>query len=85
MKKLCAGKPVEIAGVTLIPVEWMTISAQQESGHTWLQATKEVVAMLICEADKTHLLDVNGESLPLEYWLPKVEGLESAVQACQKD
>lgn len=85
MKELRAGPAMQVEGVTLIPVEWVTISAQSEAGHSWLQASKEVAAVLICEADKLYLLDVNGESLPVEEWLARVDGLEAGLRACRPD
>jgi len=83
VNELRAGPALEVAGVTLIPVEYTSITAQQEAGHTWLQVGKEVVAVLICEADSTRFLDISGQSLSLDEWLPRVKGLEAGLRACR--
>ena len=83
MKVLSAGRAVEAAGLTLIPIERMSITVQQEGGHIWLQANKEVAAVVFCEARGIRMVDVSGEVLPLEEWLPQVEGLEAGLQSCR--
>jgi len=81
--KYRAGPALRVAGRCLIPVEWVSITAQHEGGHLWLQAEKAVAAVVFCEADTTSMLDVSGESMSLEEWLPKVDGLAAALQACR--
>jgi hypothetical protein len=83
MNELRAGRALEVAGVILIPVERISITAQQEGGHVWLQANKEVAAVVVCEAQAVRLLDVSGETLSLDEWLGQVAGLEESLQACR--
>jgi hypothetical protein len=83
MNLLRAGGVVEVAGIRLIPVERISITTQQDGSHVWLQASKEVAAVAICEAQSVRLLSVSGESLSLDEWLPQVEGLEAGLRECR--
>jgi hypothetical protein len=82
MKSLRAGPAVATVGVTLIPIEWIEITAQRDGGHAWWQVTKEPVAVVICEAGGVRMLDANGAPLSLEEWLPRVDGLEASLAVC---
>lgn len=79
MNELRVGTPVVVAGITLIPVERLRVITTARRQGCWFQATKEVFAVVICDANGAHAIDVNGHSLSIDYLHEKVLELQAVL------
>lgn len=79
MNELRVGTPVVVAGVTLIPVERLWVDATSQRQAFWLQATKEVFALVICDAQGPRAVDTGGQFLFIENLIEVVPGLQNAL------
>jgi uncharacterized spore protein YtfJ len=79
MSELRAGAPITVAGITLIPIERMRINSEKQSFAYWLNATKEVVAVVICEREGPRLLNVEAEERCIDELIFEVPELGSML------
>lgn len=84
MSELCAGAPVSVAGITLIPIERVRIDSEKRSKGYWLAGTKEVAAIVICEHERTRILDVEAREHSVDKFITEVPELESLLMKCHR-
>lgn len=73
------GTPIHARGVTLVPVERVQIVATGRSRALGFNATKEVVALVICGSDGPRAVDMNARDIPLRQVMDAVPGLQQAL------
>ena len=76
MSELRAGAPIAVAGITLIPIERVRIACEKQLRAYWLSATKEALAIVVCDPAGPRVVDVEARELPVEGLLAQVPGLE---------
>jgi hypothetical protein len=76
MSELRAGAPIAVAGITLIPIERVRITCEKQVRAYWLNATKEALAIVVCDPAGPRVVDVEAHELPVEGLLAQVPGLE---------
>ena len=82
MSELCAGAPIYVAGITLIPIERVRINSEKRSKGYWLTVTKEAAAVLICEREGTRIIDIEAHEHSLDEFISKAPELESLLLKC---
>jgi uncharacterized spore protein YtfJ len=66
MNELRAGAPITLAGMILIPIERVQVNSEKQSFGYWLNATKEAVAIVICEPQGPRLMNISIEEHSLD-------------------
>lgn len=66
MNELHAGVPITVAGMSLVPIERVQISAVKQSYGYWLNAMKEAVAVVICEPQGPRLINIGNHEHSLD-------------------
>jgi hypothetical protein len=79
MNGLRPGAPINVAGITLIPIERVRIDSGLLSRAWWLSAAKEAVAVVLCGPEGPRAVDVEGRGRPVDELLAEVPGLESLL------
>jgi hypothetical protein len=79
MSELRAGDPVTVAGVTLIPIERLRISAEKQPYAYWLDATKDVYALVICDHQGPRAVDVEAKERPVDEFITEIPELETLL------
>ncbi len=79
MNELRAGDPITVAGVTLVPIERVQINTEKQSYGYWLNATKEAVAIIICEPQGPRLMNVGEAKCSLDNIMMELPALESLL------
>jgi hypothetical protein len=79
MSELRAGAPITVAGMTLIPIARVRIHSEKQTSAYWLNATKEAVAVVICEREGSCILDVEAHERPIDEFMTEVPELESLL------
>ena len=82
MSELRTGAPIRVAGITLIPIERVRIDYEKQSSAYWLNATKEAVAVVICEREGPRIVDVEAHERPIDELITEVPELESLLTEC---
>ena len=79
MSELRAGAPITVAGITLIPIERVRIHSEKQSYAYWLNATKEAVAVVICEREGLRIIDVEAHERHIDEFITVVPELKSLL------
>ena len=79
MSELRAGAPITVAGITLIPIERVRIHSEKQSHAYWLNATKEAVAVVICEREGPRIIDVEAHERHIDEFIKVVPELNSLL------
>jgi len=77
MNELRAGAPITLAGMILIPIERVKVNSEKQSFGYWLNATKEAVAIVICEPQGPRLMNISIEEHSLDNIFTELPELES--------
>jgi len=77
MNELRAGAPITLAGMILIPIERVQVNSEKQSFGYWLNATKEAVAIVICEPQGPRLMNISIEDHSLDKIFTELPELES--------
>jgi hypothetical protein len=81
LRELRAGAAVTLAGVTLIPIERVRVSSERQPHAVWLHATKEALAVVICDPAGPRVLDVWGREWPVGRFVAEIPELGSLLAA----
>jgi len=79
MSELRAGAPITVAGITLIPIERVWTNSEKQPYAYWFNATKEAVAVVICELEGPRAVDVEAHERPIDELIVEVPELESLL------
>ncbi len=82
MSELRAGAPITVAGMTLVPIERLRVDAGEQFGGCWCNATKEAVAVVICDPAGPRAVDVQARECPIEEFLHEIPELAAIVARC---
>lgn len=79
MTELRAGAPITVAGITLIPIERVQINSEKQSHAYWFNATKQAVAIVICELEGPRIIDVEEHERRIDELITEVPELKSLL------
>ncbi len=79
MSKPCAATPITVAGMPLIPIERVRIHRGMQPCAHWLEASKEAVAVVICEPEGPRAVDVGAQERPIGELIAEISELESVL------
>jgi uncharacterized spore protein YtfJ len=79
MSELRVGTPITVAGITLIPIERVRINCEKQSYAYWINATKEAVAVVICEPEGPRIMDVEAHERHIDELIMLVPELKSLL------
>jgi uncharacterized spore protein YtfJ len=82
ISELCAGVPISVAGITLIPIERVRIYSEKQAKGYWLTGTKEAVAVMICEREGARIIDLEAHEHSVDEFITQVPELESLLIKC---
>jgi len=77
MNELRAGAPITLSGMILIPIERVKVNSEKQSFGYWLNATKEAIAIVICEPQGPRLMNISIEEPSLDKIFTELPELES--------
>jgi hypothetical protein len=75
LTELRAGPPLHAAGVTLVPLEELSITVHCDRGRLVAGATKRAVGVVISDAQGTRAIDETGQPLDLSELRERLPGL----------
>ncbi len=79
MSRLRVGKPVKIAGRTIVPIERVSRISGSGKHRFWVWSTKEPLAVVVCEPSQQQAFDTSGSPVPLGKLLREVPGLRATL------
>jgi len=87
MHKLQAGKPINVDNVTLVPIERTVIHSNSGKMGYWLNARKEVHAIIVCSVNGVRVVALDACETSLEELVQTVPDLDSllvTLEGCSK-
>jgi len=75
METLRAASPLNVGGVTLVPIERTRIRSDMGDAGYWIIAFKEVFAIVVCDASGVRALDADSSEIPLDTLIRKTPNL----------
>ncbi len=78
-KEVSAGTPVTVAGVTLIPVEEVSINGWHGKGGGSFFGIKRPVGLVVLAPPVKKAFRVNGEEVPLDQLIREVPGIKQIL------
>lgn len=82
MNQLRVGLPLAVGGTVLIPVERVAVTVERHRHGRWLSATKEAVAIVVCESDGLRALDVHERERPVDELIRDIPELAAVIGKC---
>jgi uncharacterized spore protein YtfJ len=79
MGKIQMGKPITLTGITLVPIEKVSMGSYGLGKNWWLYGAIEPAAVLVCDDDCIRVLSVQEHQFSLADLMRQVPGLESAL------
>ena len=79
MKEERAGSPVRVGEVTIVPLERVAVHHGGGKDRLWAYVCKEPVGVVVVSAGETWALNVQGERVPLETYIDRIDGLRSVL------
>jgi uncharacterized spore protein YtfJ len=79
MIELRAGAPMNVAGMTLIPIERIRIDSLCSAHGHWIQAIKEPVAVVLCTKRGARAIAVDGREQSLQTLCDRVPRLAAII------
>jgi uncharacterized spore protein YtfJ len=79
MSKLQMGKPINVTGTTLVPIEEVTMGSYGLGKNWWLYGAKQPAAVLVWDGNCIRVLSVQEHQFSLAELVRQVPGLESAL------
>ena len=74
------GTPYEIAGITIVPIEKITISVSGYGSSIYSQASKQPIYVIVKYGDRKKILTVSGEQITEADFLLQVPNARSALE-----
>jgi hypothetical protein len=78
-KEVSAGSPITVAGVTLIPVEEVSINGWHGEGGVLFFGVKRPVGLVLLAPPVKKAFRVNGEEVPLDQLIREVPGIKQIL------
>ena len=76
MEYIISEAPVTINDVTLIPVVQVYHSINGRTPESWITASKQPLAVIICDAKGVRALNTSSSEIPIGSLLEKIPGLD---------
>jgi len=78
---LCAGAPVRIGAVTLLPIERVVLYATGAGACWWFAAAKQPYALVLREDGRVRAMDTQAAEIPIDTLCALVPRLDAALAA----
>ena len=78
-EELVIGKPVAVAGVTLIPVARVSLNYWRRKSSFSYYGVKQLSMVVVVSPLMTKALSVTGEEIPLDRVIREVPGIEEVL------
>lgn len=78
-KEIKIGNPVAIAGVTLIPVEEISLNYWQSNGNISFFGVKQPVSVVVVSQSEKRAFRINGEEVSLDKLIREVPGIKELL------
>ncbi len=75
METLRAASPLSVGGVTLVPIERAWIGSDRGDAGCWISASKEVFAVVVCDASGARALAADSSEIALDALIRKTPNL----------
>ncbi len=75
---MCAGKPLRLGDVVLVPIERRVLQAHTFTAHTWFAASSEPVALIVQHADDIRTIGI-GREVSLEQLREQIPELDKLI------
>lgn len=82
MNQLCFSSPLAVGKTILIPVECVALRVERHRYGHWFSASKQVVAMIVCEPGRLRAIDVQARELPVDTFISTIPGLAEIIEKC---
>jgi len=82
MNRLHAGTPITVAGITMIPIERLRIDSEKQPYAYVFNATKEVLAVVICGPEGPRIVDTEARERSIDEFITEIPALASLLQQC---
>ena len=79
MIRTCAGQPINIGEMTLIPLERVMVSNIGGKGRFSLYASKKPIGIVFCTSQRRWAINMDGKQSVLETLLQEIEGLQEVM------
>ena len=76
--RLLACEPIHVGDVTLRPIERVKLQSQTAAAHAWLTASKEPVALVVCDANSIRTI-VISTALSIEQLREQIPELDDLI------
>lgn len=78
-EEISVGDPIEVAGVTVVPIVHTRVSAQKRHGAMTCSALKHVLGIVVLTPTGRRALTAEGEEVPIEEYLHLAPALRSVL------
>lgn len=79
METLRAVGPMSASGVTLVPIERTRIRLEAGRAGYWIDASRDVFAVVVCDARGTRALAMDSSELALDSLIEETPNLEAVL------
>lgn len=81
MNRKIASNPIRVEGMTIIPLESLTVHHHTTKGGLVLQVSAEPIGIVVHSAGGDRAIGLDGKDVPLESCLKEVEGLRELLES----
>ena len=79
-KRLTAGNPIKIAGITLILVTRSSINYQPSGNNVFFFGVKQPVSIVVASQSAKRAFEVSGKEIPLDKLMQEVPRLDEVLE-----
>lgn len=79
-KRLTAGNPITIAGITLILVTRLSINCQPSGSSIFFFGVKQPVNIVVASQSAKRAFEISGKEIPLDKLIEEVPRLDEVMQ-----
>ncbi|MCH8552906.1 MAG: hypothetical protein LAT62_13285 [Natronospirillum sp.] len=73
------GKPIEVAGLSMVPIEQIRLQGDNNDGALWLHAQVDPFALVVCGAGQPYAVGMDAGELSLAELLRQLPELASVL------
>ena len=79
-KRLTAGNPITIAGITLILVTRLSINCQPSGSNIFFFGAKQPVSIVVASQSVKRAFEISGKEIPLDKLIQEVPSLDKVLR-----
>ena len=81
MEEVHVGRPVPVSGITIIPLEKVTVSHSNKKGRLSVYVSKEPVGVVVSSPQRKWAIDISGTQMPLETYIQEIHELQQVLDS----